>query len=57
MGGEEWGVEHPRRREQPELGTEAEGLGAEGWLCAAHLSLQAGAWSLDPGSGATWALR
>lgn len=57
MGGEEWGVEHPRRREQPELGTEAGGLGAEGWLCAAHLSLQAGAWSLDPGSGATWALR
>lgn len=50
-------MEHPQRREQPELRAEAGGLGGEGWLCAAHLSLQAGARSLDPGSGSTWALR
>ena len=42
-GGEGWSVGRPGRREQPELRAEAAGLAGEGWLCVAHLSLQAGA--------------
>ena len=42
-GGEGWSVGRPGRREQPELRAEAAGLAGEGWLCAAHLSLLAGA--------------